>query len=54
MTTKRKNIPNPSAISVKEREFIKAASDKPPLQPNKNTFKGRMISMSDEFFNELN
>lgn len=53
MTAKRKNIPNPLSLSAEEKEFIKAPSS--TLQEyNKKTFKGRMISMSDDFFEELN
>ena len=54
MITKRKNIPNPSALSTREREFVKGTSEKTQVNHTKNTFKGRMISMSDDFFNELN
>ena len=56
MTNKRKNIPNPSALSAKEIDFIKSASSSniPLAVAKKPVFKGRMISMSDDFFNELN
>jgi len=55
MITKRSTIPNPSSLSDKEKEFVnKPSSANAPSYNTKNTFKGRMISMSDDFFNDLN
>ena len=53
MTAKKKTIPNPLALSTQEENFIKSTSSFTP-ETKKNTFKGRMISMSDSFYNELN
>jgi hypothetical protein len=54
MTNKRKTIPNPLTLSVQEESFIKASSNFTYSETKKNTFKGRMISMSDNFYDELN
>ena len=54
MMIKRKNIPSPSVLSTKEREFVQSSLGTTQLSSTKNTFKGRMISMSDDFFSELN
>ncbi|MDC0865116.1 hypothetical protein OAP56_04140 [Rickettsiaceae bacterium] len=52
---KKKLIPNPNKISVLETNFIDEKTTEKNLQEQKiNRYKGRMISMSDEFYGELN
>lgn len=49
----KKPIPNPNKLSSEELFFLKEqeASFSTPKKP---TYKGRMISMSDDFYKELN
>ena len=53
---KRTNIPNPNKLSNEELAFIQNTKSDLNIKNNepKTTFKGRMISMSDEFYKELN
>lgn len=53
---KRTNIPNPNKLSNEELAFIQnTKSDLNIKSPElKTKFKGRMISMSDNFYEELN
>jgi hypothetical protein len=54
MTKKKKIIPNPLALSTQEENFIKSIPSFTTSETKKNTYKGRMISMSDDFYKELN
>lgn len=51
----KKPIPNPNKISVSEKEFLGdfLSKDQDSIS-DKDNYKGRMISMSDSFFNRLN
>ena len=53
---KLRSIPNPSKLTPEEQNFIYNTSTDVESKKiaQKNTFKGRMISMSDEFFDTLN
>ena len=49
----RKSIPNPNKLTSLEADFVK--ENKPQIEKiKKQNYKGRMISMSDEFYEELN
>ena len=58
MTQKKGFIPNPNKISQTEKGFLLNSS--PELETKSSSekkidkFKGRMISMSDSFFEQLN
>lgn len=59
MNRKINNIPNPNKISDRELDFLKESSKiiltKSSIESNDaNKYKGRMISMSDDFFSKLN
>ena len=57
MVQKKILIPNPNKMSDYERDFLKnnnSASKELIKNEKKSTYKGRMISMSDEFFMKLN
>ena len=50
-------IPNPNRISNEEKNFIGNTifqTENFPSQIKKEQYKGRMISMSDTFYRELN
>ncbi len=53
---KRTNIPNPNKLSNEELAFIQNTKSDLNVKNNesKTKFKGRMISMSDDFYKELN
>jgi hypothetical protein len=53
---KRTNIPNPNKLSNEELAFIQNTKSDLNIKNNepKTKFKGRMISMSDDFYKELN
>lgn len=55
---KRKHIiPNPNKISEQEMLFLKhdvADAPKDSIKKKQERYKGRMISMSDSFYKELN
>jgi hypothetical protein len=53
MNNRNKFIPNPNKLSLEEVNFL-ASQNIPPKQSPKKTYKGRMISMSDDFYKELN
>jgi hypothetical protein len=44
-------IPNPMKLTAEERLFVHSSNT---VEKKKSPFKGRMISMSDDFFDELN
>ncbi len=48
----KKIIPNPNRITDLETSFLKETDKK--SEEKKVKYKGRMISMSDEFYKELN
>lgn len=51
----KKCIPNPNKLTDTENEFLKDnKSSSISLKSNKTKYKGRMISMSDSFYEELN
>jgi hypothetical protein len=51
----KKQIPNPSTLSILENDFIDNYKSKSTqVEVTKSKHKGRMISMSDEFYKELN
>ena len=55
----RKNIPNPNTLSKEELEFIQdpsvATNVSPKAETNiKESYKGRPISMSNTFYDQLN
>lgn len=59
MNRKKHNIPNPNKISEQEMLFLKGTgvAEKTHHQLSKeeeDKYKGRMISMSDSFYKELN
>jgi len=58
MVQKKRIIPNPNKMSEMERDFLKkndsTSKELFKSEVKKNTYKGRMISMSDEFFIQLN
>jgi hypothetical protein len=52
---KKSSIPNPSKLSVKEESFLHETDTHfSKTHNNKPRFRGRMISMPDTFYNELN
>lgn len=53
---KRTNIPNPNKLSNEELAFIQNTKSDLNVKntESKTKFKGRMISMSDDFYKELN
>lgn len=51
----KKQIPNPNKLSVLESNFLKETEKTVKTSESKKLrYKGRMISMSDEFYEELN
>ena len=57
MSQKKRFIPNPNKMSDIEQTFISNKLydiDLPKGQNTKDKFKGRMISMSDSFYQRLN
>lgn len=58
MVQKNIGIPNPNKITEMERSFLKNNNSRKKettdLLEKKKTYKGRMISMSDDFFMQLN
>lgn len=53
--TSKKQIPNPNKLSVLESNFLEETEKVvKPAEKEKPRYKGRMISMSDEFYEELN
>lgn len=57
MSQQKRYIPNPNKISNIEKDFINSEiKEKIILEQkiNKEKYKGRMISMSDSFYNQLN
>lgn len=57
MTQQKRYIPNPNKISDLEKEFVtNEVKEKIILEEEtyKEKYKGRMISMSDSFYNQLN
>ena len=50
---KIKTIHNPSKLTQQEKEFV-SKNDDSLLKKKKNSYKGRMISMSEDFYQELN
>jgi hypothetical protein len=51
----KKQIPNPNTLSILENDFLDDNKSKPEkTKDTKSRHKGRMISMSDEFYKELN
>ena len=57
MSQKKRFIPNPNKMSDIEQTFISNKLndiDLPKDQNTKDKFKGRMISMSDSFYQRLN
>lgn len=57
MSQKKRFIPNPNKMSDIEQTFISNKLndiDPPKGQNTKDKFKGRMISMSDSFYQRLN
>jgi hypothetical protein len=57
MAQQKRFIPNPNKISEAEQNFISKKVKSENLvkeQEEKNEYKGRMISMSDSFYQKLN
>jgi hypothetical protein len=58
MAQQKRYIPNPNKISNNEQAFIESDSVARKLlvkgQNEKDKYKGRMISMSDSFYAQLN
>lgn len=57
--SRKKSIPNPNKITKEELSFIQSSLNDnieiiSNISEDKEKFKGRMISMSDSFFNQLN
>lgn len=54
----KKQIPNPNKLTSNELNFITEENKHHTIQQvyktKKNKYKGRMISMSDQFYDELN
>lgn len=51
----KKQIPNPNKLSVLESNFLKETEKTVKTSESKKPrYKGRMISMSDEFYEDLN
>lgn len=49
---KIKTIPNPSSLSFEEKKFL--SGQQKEMVHKKPIYKGRMISMSDDFYEKLN
>lgn len=49
----KKPIPNPNKLTELESRFLEEYTPALPTT-KKQVYKGRMISMSDKFYNELN
>jgi hypothetical protein len=57
MSKKKHTIPNPNKMSEQEISFIKenpVTDNALSVGKKDNTYKGRMISMSDSFYTDLN
>lgn len=57
MTQQKRYIPNPNKISNNEQDFIENGNTLKNLTESankKDKYKGRMISMSDSFYEQLN
>ena len=57
MTQQKRSIPNPNKISHTEQNFISKEEKLITLAEESNSrdkYKGRMISMSDSFYEQLN
>ena len=58
MTQQKRYIPNPNKISNNEQAFIESDNISRKLlveeKSEKDKYKGRMISMSDSFYAQLN
>ncbi|MCP5463315.1 MAG: hypothetical protein H7A34_09165 [bacterium] len=57
MTQQKRYIPNPNKISNNEQDFIENGNTFKNLTENankKDKYRGRMISMSDSFYEQLN
>ena len=57
MTQQKKSIPNPNKISHTEQSFISLEDTSENILEeinSKDKYKGRMISMSDSFYKQLN
>ena len=57
MTQQKRYIPNPNKISHTEKKFIRLDEGNVNLTEEQNLkgkYKGRMISMSDSFYMQLN
>lgn len=57
MTQQKRYIPNPNKISNNEQDFIESGNTLKNLAENankKDKYRGRMISMSDSFYEQLN
>lgn len=57
MTQQKRYIPNPNKISSTEQDFIesdKISRNLVEVENGKDKYKGRMISMSDSFYEQLN
>lgn len=55
MIRNKRYIPNPNKITELEKQFINENSTiKSGIINNHDQYKGRMISMSDSFYNKLN
>ncbi len=57
MNKQNRYIPNPNRISEQEQKFITKNTSNIDLigeEKTKEKYKGRMISMSDSFYKELN
>lgn len=57
MTQQKRSIPNPNKISHTEQNFISKEENLITLAEESNSrdkYKGRMISMSDSFYEQLN
>jgi len=57
MTQQKRSIPNPNKISYTEQSFISLEDTSANIVEeinSKDKYKGRMISMSDSFYKQLN
>jgi len=50
--SKIRTIYNPSKLTKEEKDFV--SNNNSLLKRKKTSYKGRMISMSDDFYQELN
>jgi hypothetical protein len=50
--SKIRTIYNPSKLTQEEKDFV--SNNNSLLKRKKTSYKGRMISMSDDFYQELN